>query len=527
MPVVNPGTESAKYMESPCASVPSAVVFVWGTWVLMLLGNLAIVNTYTSNYPFSDELYLITQSLTPQWLWAQHAEHRVPLAKLVWSSTLKLTNYEFRVGNSISVLTVGAVAMAMTWAARTLRGWTSFTDSFFSLVWLNFGQAINFLWWWVFNHILAPVLASCVLLIIVLRGKQLTPRSAILAGVCLVLLALSGPGGLPYALALALWLCYRGILFWQIPSGRHSKREWELAIGLAVLAILLVALYFVNYSSPASTAAGQLVSAVSLRTSLETSRHILSLSLGPAVRSYWRLVGSAVCVLWLLSVAVLLVALFRNTQERLRTLGLLLFIGAAGALVLIVGYARAGLGQEYVSTGIYLNMVLPAFCCIYFIWIEHGTSTVKSLMQVSLFSAACLFLLPNWDYGLGFGRHFGAIGKVLDHDIRAGVPPFILAERHMALLNPATGDVKQIASRLREMQRAGIPQFKHMAPDPAFREVALPVAPMAMNHVVWQEGIGYSCTADPSKASVDFAFPESRFVYAIRLLIGYEPQAPG
>src|SRR5262245_42872182 len=191
----------------------AAAVFVWGTWALMLLGNLTLVNMYTTNYPFSDELYMITEFLTPQWLWQQHAEHRVPLAKLIWLSSLRLTNYDFRVGNSISVLAVGAVAFAMIWTARRLRGWTSFSDCFFPLAFLNFGQSGNFLWWWVFNHILAPVLASCLLLIILLRGNQLTPRYGILTGVCLVLLSLSGPGGLPYALVLAIWLGYRAGLY--------------------------------------------------------------------------------------------------------------------------------------------------------------------------------------------------------------------------------------------------------------------------------------------------------------------------
>ena len=527
MSVVNPMTESAGSDKSRRGSLPGVAVFVWGTWALMLLGNLALVTTYTSNYPFADELYLITQSLTPQWLWAQHAEHRVPLAKLIWLSTLQLTNYDFRVANSISVLAVGAVAFAMTWTAGKLRGRTTLTDSFFPLVFLNFGQGLNFLWWWVFNHILAPLLASCLLLIILLKGRQLTRRYAILTGACLVLLALSGPGGLPYALALAIWLCYRGGLYWRSPSELHGRRDCWLVMGPAVLAVLLVGFYFVDYANPPGTAAGLPVPEVSLKASLEASLQVLSISLGPAVKPYWRLAGSALLTLWLLGMAVLLVSLLKEPQERLRDLGLLLFVGAAGSLVLIVGWARAGLGDEYFFSGVYLNMALPALCCAYFIWILHGTSTLKSLIQVCLFAAACLLFLPNLYYGLGFARYFGTIGKALDHDIRAGVPPFILAERHIAFLNPATDDVQGIAVALRQMQQAGIPQFSHMAPDPAFRGVALPVTPIAMNQVMWHNGVASSYAGDPGQASLDFAFTEPRFVYAIRLKIDYGPQTSG
>ena len=414
-----------------------ATVFVWGTWALMLLGNLILVNMYTTNYPFSDELYLITQSLTPQWLWQQHAEHRVPLAKLIWLGSLQLTNYDFRVGNSISVLAVGAVAFAMIWTARRLRGWTTFSDSFFPLAFLNFGQGINFLWWWVFNHILDPLLACCLLLIILLRGKQLTLRYAILAGTCLVLLSLSGPGGLPYVLALAIWLGYRGGLYWRSSSELHGKRDCLLVMGLALLAVLLVGLYFVGYNKALGIAAVFGPAEVSLKTSLETSVQVLSISLGPAVKPYWRLAGLGVLALLLLSVAVLIVALLKEPRERLRALGLLLFIGATGSLVLIVGWARAGLGEEYVLSGVYLNMALPALCCAYFIWIVYGKPGISTLVQMCLFTGMCLFFLPNLASGLGVGRYFSSLRQAFEQDMRAGVPPFILAERHIAFLSPS------------------------------------------------------------------------------------------
>jgi len=144
-----------------------------------------------------------------------------------------------------------------------------------------------------------------------------------------------------------------------------------------------------------------------------------------------------------------------------------------------------------------------------------------------LFTVTCLFLLPNLANGLGTGRYFSNIGQVLEQDIRTGVPSFILAERHIAFLNPDTDDVNGIALRLRQMQQAGIPQFRHMAPDPIFREVVLPVTPVGMNQVMWHNGVGYSYADDPSQASVDFTLPEPRFVYAIRLKVGYGQYTPG
>ena len=77
------------------------------------------------------------------------------------------------------------------------------------------------------------------------------------------------------------------------------------------------------------------------------------------------------------------------------------------------------------------------------------------------------------------------------------------------------------------MQQAGIPQFRNMAPDPASREVALPVVPVGMNQVIWQNGIGASYTDGSSQASVDFALTERRFVYAIRLTYAYGDKTHG
>jgi len=111
--------------------------------------------------------------------------------------------------------------------------------------------------------------------------------------------------------------------------------------------------------------------------------------------------------------------------------------------------------------------------------------------------------------------------------MRAGVPPFILAERHIAFLDPSTNDVKKIAGHLRRMQQAGIPQFRDLAPDPAFREVALSVAPIGANQVTWRDGEGHSHTGDPAQASVEFALGETRFVYAIRLRYAYADRMHG
>ncbi len=340
-----------------------------------------------------------------------------------------------------------------------------------------------------------------------------------------MLLSLSGPIGLPYALALATWLGYQGILHWPSASDLPARRNSILVLSLAMLAVLLVGLYFVGYHISQGIAAK--VPTPSLKASLATSVEVLSISFGAAVAPYWRIVGLAVLMLLLLSVAVLIAALLKQPQERLRALGALLFIAVVGPLVLIVGRARAGLGEEYALSGVYLNMALPALSCAYLIWIVYGKRDLSNIIQMCLFTGACLFFLTNLYNGIGTGRYFSRSRQAFEQDTRAGVPPFILAERHVAFLDPSQPDVSEIASSLRKMQQAGIPQFRDMARDPAFREVMLPVVPVGMNLIRWDHDKGYSYGEDASQAALDFALPERQFLYAIRLTYAYGDNTDG
>src|SRR5262249_49372370 len=183
-----------------------------------------------------------------EWLWKQYAEHRVPLAKLIWLGLLELTDYDFRLGNFLCVWAMGILALAMIQTVKALRGYSSVFDAFFPLAILNLGQSLNFVWWWVVNHLLAPLVANALLLIVVLYGSRMTPRHRILVGIGAVLLTLCGPGGLLYALALALWLCLWPILH-QSPTDYAGKVCNSVTSGLAWASVLLVGLYFVGYDT--------------------------------------------------------------------------------------------------------------------------------------------------------------------------------------------------------------------------------------------------------------------------------------
>jgi hypothetical protein len=66
-----------------------AALFVWITWVVMLLGVLTFVAKYATNVPLHDDWDGLVpvlngdQPVTAAWLWSQHNEHRVPLPRLL------------------------------------------------------------------------------------------------------------------------------------------------------------------------------------------------------------------------------------------------------------------------------------------------------------------------------------------------------------------------------------------------------------------------------------------------------------
>jgi hypothetical protein len=503
--------------------------FVWGIWGLMLLGDLALVLRYTGWYPFADELFLLPQSITPQWLWQQHAEHRVPLAKLIWLGVFQLANYDYRAVYAVSVLSVAATAAAMVMAARRLRGRVRYSDAFFPLAMLGFGQIPNFLNSWVFNHILPNLIACGLLLVVALRGREPHLRDTFLVAAVLVLLFLAGPIGLPYIMAAATWLGYRAILNWRSPGEPHGRRDGLITLGLAVASVAMVGLYFVGYHNTPGTAAGAPVPETGLIDALKASFRILCVSFGPVVVPYVRPLGLTLLGLILASAVVLSRTWLGQPRERLRALGLLLFLGATVGLLLVVGRVRAGLGWQWHLGGIYLNMAIPALCATYLTGILYGRPAIGELVQTMLFALSCLFFLPNFERAITDGQRWHESQQAIKRDIQAGVPPSIIAARRYPSFGvaPPGFPIEVVAQALRGYKELGIPQFRAMASDPDYREVRLPIIPSAVDEVVQKDDVDYSWSRAPKDSSLAFSLDRRRFVYAIRLRCSYEDGASG
>ena len=265
--------------------------------------------------------------ITLEWLWSAYGDHRLPLAKPIWLGWIKLTD-SFRVGTFVNIVVLGLFALAMILAARRVRGRFSYTDAFFPLVMLHIGQGVNFLWSYQINEML-PAFLECAILLIVVTHARLDVRWAILLGILLVLLSLSGPGGLPFALAAALALLIWGVMQWR-RDGESKLRDAVIALLFAGLATFLIGFYFYGFK-------GQDLPRT-LDNVVRGTIEFLSVSFGAATKgpavdgvpttSTWWYAGVGVIFLILLSMLLAAIAWFRRPSERWRSLTLFLVFGA-------------------------------------------------------------------------------------------------------------------------------------------------------------------------------------------------------
>ena len=513
-----------------CRTVPSfmrgACLFVWGVWLTMLATRLSLTAKYaSSSIPLADEWFLLDvapRSFSLSWLWEQWAEHRVPVAKAIWLGALRLTDYDFRFGNFFLILAWAAMAAGMILVSKAIRGRTSYSDAFFPLALLTLGQGVNFFWWWAVNQMIAPLVACILLMIIVLRGKDLPPRLALATAILLVLLPLCGPGGLPYVVVLAVWLAHWSYRHWSAPNRIHPHIT-QVVLALTVLALLLVAAYFKGLRL------GGWPVAESPRAFVRTAVQLLSVSFGIAARDHWRVLGFGILALTLLS-AVLLGAIWaRQPAERSRALGLLLFLGAVCSLALVVAKARSGMSEDYIFFGTYVPLMVPLLCCAYFVSSLYIRPTMGPLIEVSLFSLAAILLIGNFDDVVDKGQWMSSRSRAMENDLDRGIPAFILAERHLAPeiyhVFPEDRIVDEAARLLGRLQKAGVGVFAHMRANPELREVPLLVAPTAMNRIVWKAGVAYGQAGGEGSPALVFSLGERRFVYAVRLRFSHTDTA--
>jgi hypothetical protein len=486
---------------------------VWGTWVVMLLGGLASIVKYHSAIPNSDDWEFVAyvtgaEPITPSWLWAQECEHRFPLTRLVGVSLLKLGNGDNWAMMLLRILAIGGLAFAMIWVAKDLRGWTSLTDIFFPLTMFQWGTTGNMIKGVSgIGYPLPTYFAGIIFLIMVKRGTRLTLGTGVLAGLCLLQLPLCGAMGLVYVPALTLWLGFSGIQVWRSPQP-HSKRNSLLILALTLAVLLLVGFYFVGYQTGPGTSLYS--STHRLWPTMNATWAFLTSSLGSASATWWPFSGYPLLILLVLSFGILL-GMMRRYQglHRSRAMAMLYFLGAIATLALGIGWGRGDVGIAICWTYDFLPALVWPW--IYFVWVIYRPSAIGYFVQGCLFLVMAVVVPLNLKTGLAtLEQHHERI-SALEHDMRAGVPPYVLIARHQSVIEAGYGE--ELLHQLWPLRRAGIGSFGFLRDNPPFRELPLPLKPI-VNEAKWEESTIHGTGAESYLA---FALPEPMLVAGVRL----------
>ncbi len=97
----------------------------------------------------------------------------------------------------------------------------------------------------------------------------------------------------------------------------------------------------------------------------------------------------------------------------------------------------------------------------------------------------------------------------------AGVPGYVLINRYGSYLHIHPDILIDYMPMLR---RAGVGQFRFLVDDPPFHEIQVPLEPIALNQVRWENGTAYGTGDYPF---VVFGLHEDKYVSGIRFKYAY------
>jgi hypothetical protein len=421
----------------------------------------AYVALFSSSVPVADD-WVQVQALTRQgphgvaWLWAPHNEHRIPFPKLILLGLAGLFGYDPRTGMYFNGVALAAVSAALILAARRLRGATRWSDAFFPLALLHWGQYINLMIGASLNLVGAACLTVLFLAgVVTVRGRP-SVRQGLCAGFALILLPLWGASGLVVVPALAAWLL--GVGAWQLRSSGPGARRGAAAVLVpAVLALVLVGLYFVGGRAPAAPAAVR-GSAV-----LATASQFVAMSVGPFGEQGLPFSALALALLCVATLFLLRSAWRSHPADRVRVAGLCCSFAALATLTAAVAWGRAPFGGVTVQQAgtRFVTAAVPLLIWAYLTW----TAYRDGFVPVALCVLMALLLPVNTYSGYVAGRNQAGVLRAVERDVRAGMPAEELVRKWDPVLSGSSYDPAVQAERWQTLRDCRQGPYRNVSPE--------------------------------------------------------------
>jgi hypothetical protein len=422
--VISTAASAIRSRRWPADSGP--LVVVWGVWLVLVCALFHYVRTFSIDAPWMDEWELVPvltghQPITWKWLWSQHNEHRIVIPRLIYLAVVKASG-DFRAGCWFDASALAVSAAAMSVVARRLRGHALYSDAFFSVVALHFGQWENLLFSLHVVWLSAAALVTALLLIIVQPGR-LGLRASLALGLCTVLLPLCGGNGLAFAPACAIMVFLVG---WQVRTvSRHGRWATAAVWALGVLALAITALYFVDYTRPAKHPPGD-----DLKANLDGAAQFLSVGLGTAAKTTWPNVKFALYASTLAITLAMAGAFLWHPEERPRICRLVLLFGGVCSLAFGTSWARRMLFPGMLFSPRYATAAAAFWFVSYFAWEVVERPAVRRTAQALLFALGAAFLVANRNEGLVNADHGRAERLGFRYEVETGVPLEAIAATH-------------------------------------------------------------------------------------------------
>lgn len=429
-------------------------LFVWMVQLAASIAALVFALRNAPVAPFWDEwsnVRVLTgrQPFSLEWLWAQHFEHRIPLAKLLWLGIERVSGGDGRWVVAFLILLLSLSSAILLKGFLKFRGRLLWTDAFIPLLLLHWDHWENMTWPFQIPFSLHALGVSILVASVLGLATARSGRRGEPVDLALLFLPFCGLSTLPFLFLMVPWRLY--VILRKGPE----RRSWGSAVW-PCLALVLAGALLVHYrrisDGPPSP---------NLRTSLNVALEFLTGSLGHKGSRSWPESGG-----WALGLLgpTLFVLLWNSRRSRARPAvaqGLALVLLGVIGLATMVGNSRGGMSafagffDRYVTLSCTFPLVVYAGGEF---WWPGGA---RRALQI-LLAALMLFLyLPNAEHAWDLLGQRRRANDSLVRDVQAGMPIPILASVHS---DWHMGTPDELEDLLRGLARLQYPPFRACPP---------------------------------------------------------------